>query len=115
MPARHRAATLVDIEMEADSDLDEFEENNQQTKMIEHQRNHGDYYGTGDQKEAKSNSLSEKNSASPAKTPGSGAAGAYPAPKRKGKHRESVQNITSTFFDQSQFSYFASLDEDGGP
>ena len=28
MPARHRAATLVDIEMEADSDLDEFEENN---------------------------------------------------------------------------------------
>ena len=28
MPARHRAATLVDIEMEADSDLDDFEERN---------------------------------------------------------------------------------------
>lgn len=28
MPFRHRAATLVDIEMEADSDLDDFEENN---------------------------------------------------------------------------------------
>ena len=28
MPARYRAATLVDIEMEADSDLDDFEERN---------------------------------------------------------------------------------------
>ena len=75
-------------------------------------------YGAA-QKKPTSNSLDKSDGLeySDDKTPTTPAT-STPSPskttKKKNKSNGTVQNITSTFFDQSSFSYFASLDQATG-
>jgi len=87
-----RTKTLVDIELEADSDLDEFETQNQQTIIDKH---------TYQQPKSEHTSSSNR--------PGSLEEEDIKIDSPKGSEDSpfsGVKNSTNTFIDQSNFSYF---------